>query len=96
MSKLSAEGREWTGLSYPDGRNVTYTYDEAIRLSSLNDGNGTITYGYDEAGRLSRAGWRHPTHTIWRGVFVICTAAAHMVVYVFMFGGVFFGDRAHS
>lgn len=45
---------ERTGLVYPDGRKVTYTYDSELRLSGLEDGNGTITYGYDEAGRLAR------------------------------------------
>ncbi|MDE6949627.1 MAG: hypothetical protein K2P64_01710 [Lachnospiraceae bacterium] len=43
-----------TGLVYPDGRKVTYRYDSELRLSDLEDGNGTITYGYDNAGRLAR------------------------------------------
>ena len=32
---------------------MTYSYDSELRLSGLEDGNGTITYGYDEAGRLA-------------------------------------------
>jgi len=44
---------ERTGLVYPDGRKVSYEYDEWSRLSHLIDGNREIQYHYREDGRLS-------------------------------------------
>lgn len=44
---------ERTGLVYPDGRKVSYEYDEWSRLSRLIDGNREIQYHYREDGRLS-------------------------------------------
>ena len=41
-------------IAYADGRKAEYFYDEEVRLSGLDDGNGMIRYCYDEAGRLSR------------------------------------------
>ncbi|WP_027209395.1 RHS repeat-associated core domain-containing protein [Butyrivibrio hungatei] len=44
---------ERTKLTYPDGREVTYNYDEKLQLSSII-GNGEETrYTYDDLGRLS-------------------------------------------
>ncbi|SFU88179.1 RHS repeat-associated core domain-containing protein, partial [Butyrivibrio sp. M55] len=44
---------ERTKLVYPDGREVTYNYDEKLQLSSII-GNGEETrYTYDDLGRLS-------------------------------------------
>ncbi len=45
---------ERTKLVYPDGRKVTYNYDEKLQLSCII-GNGEETrYTYDELGRLSQ------------------------------------------
>ena len=45
---------EKTKLTYPDGREVSYNYDEKLQLSSII-GNGEETrYTYDELGRLSQ------------------------------------------
>ncbi len=44
---------ERIGLVYPDGRKVSYEYDEWSRLSRLIDGNREIQYHYREDGRLS-------------------------------------------
>lgn len=43
---------ERTSIRYPDGRTVNYAYDEALRLSSLKDGETDIRYEYDSFGQL--------------------------------------------
>ncbi|WP_235839266.1 DUF6531 domain-containing protein [Clostridium sp. Marseille-P2415] len=51
-------GYEWskigerTGIVYPDGRKVSYEYDELSRLSRLIYEGEDITYHYDKEGRL--------------------------------------------
>jgi len=37
---------------YPDGKKASYSYDEAVRLRQLTDGDITATYAYDGNGRL--------------------------------------------
>jgi len=44
---------ERTGITYPDGKAVTYRYDESLRLKTLVDGDNTIEYTYDAGSRLS-------------------------------------------
>lgn len=41
-----------TGIRYPDGKTVSYHYDEMLRLTSLRDENGIISYSYNENGNL--------------------------------------------
>lgn len=45
---------ERTSITYPDGNTVNYIYDEYVRLSQLQDGNGVVNYSYDELSRLTR------------------------------------------
>lgn len=42
---------ERRSIVYPNGNAVFYQYDEALRLSQIQDGDRTINYRYDEAGR---------------------------------------------
>jgi RHS repeat-associated protein len=44
---------ERKSLTYPDGRTVSYEYDELVRLSRLTDGEREIRYSYNENGYLS-------------------------------------------
>lgn len=44
---------ERKALTYPDGRTVSYEYDELVRLSRLTDGEREIRYSYNENGYLS-------------------------------------------
>ena len=52
-------GYEWskigerTGIVYPDGRKVSYEYDELSRLSRLIYDGQEITYHYDKGGHLT-------------------------------------------
>lgn len=43
---------ERTAIRYPDGRQVTYHYDEALRLQTLVDGENQIHYRYNQNSRL--------------------------------------------
>ncbi len=51
-------GYEWGSmgerrrLTYPDGREALYGYNEKGQLSSLSTGRGAITYTYDQLGHL--------------------------------------------
>lgn len=45
---------ERKALTYPDGRTVSYEYDELIRLIRLTEGEREIYYSYDENGYLSK------------------------------------------
>lgn len=45
-------GNERLRLTYPDGREAAYGYNEKGQLTSLATPNGTITYTYDPMGRL--------------------------------------------
>ncbi len=40
-------------ITYPDGRRVSYEYDERSRLSRLSDGEQEVRYAYDQEGRLT-------------------------------------------
>lgn len=44
---------ERRSMTYPDGKIVYYGYDEALRLTSLKDGEQILTYGYDQNSRLA-------------------------------------------
>ena len=50
---LYGAGGELLETAYPDGKKASYSYDFALRLRQLTDGEGTITYGYDDNSRLS-------------------------------------------
>ncbi len=39
-------------LTYPDGQETTYTYNEKGQLTTLTAPGGTITYAYNPLGRL--------------------------------------------
>ena len=41
-----------TEMTYPNGRNVKYSYDECLRLSHLADGIHNISYRYNNKGML--------------------------------------------
>ncbi|WP_026654100.1 DUF6531 domain-containing protein [Butyrivibrio sp. AE3003] len=43
---------ERTKLTYPDGRVVSYNYDDKLQLSSVIGNGEETTYAYDEIGRL--------------------------------------------
>lgn len=43
---------EKTKLTYPDGRVVSYNYDDKLQLSSIIGNGEKTTYAYDEIGRL--------------------------------------------
>jgi RHS repeat-associated protein len=43
---------ERTKLTYPDGRAVSYKYDDKLQLSSVIGNGEETTYAYDEIGRL--------------------------------------------
>ncbi|WP_026667894.1 RHS repeat-associated core domain-containing protein, partial [Butyrivibrio sp. AE2005] len=43
---------ERTKLTYPDGREVIYNYDDRLQLSSVIGNGEETTYAYDEIGRL--------------------------------------------
>ena len=40
-------------ITYPDGRSVSYEYDERSRLTRLSDGEQEVRYAYDPEGRLT-------------------------------------------
>ena len=44
---------EREAVIYPDGTEVTYRYDELLRLSSLKSGSREASYRYDAMGRLA-------------------------------------------
>ena len=54
---------EQTEIKYPNGRTVTYSYDEALRLAKVNDGEQDITYQYDELSRLTSKNFGDTTKT---------------------------------
>ncbi|MGL5437592.1 MAG: RHS repeat-associated core domain-containing protein [Lachnospiraceae bacterium] len=41
-----------SSMVYPDGRSVTYTYDNCLRLSELSDSKNNIRYQYEKGGLL--------------------------------------------
>ncbi len=45
---------EKTKLTYPDGREAIYNYDDKLQLSSIIGNGEKTTYTYDEIGRLSQ------------------------------------------
>ena len=56
---------ERTGITYPDGRTVSYGYDEQVRLSEMREGDRVITYGYDAFGRLSEKKFPNGTESAY-------------------------------
>jgi RHS repeat-associated protein len=47
---------QWTRITYPDGKTVTYTYEPDGRMKTVTDWLGKQTvYNYDSAGRLDTA-----------------------------------------
>ena len=43
---------ERRSLTYPDGKTVTYDYDDLLRLSEVNDGKNVVTYQYNSQSKL--------------------------------------------
>jgi YD repeat-containing protein len=43
-----------TSRTYPDGRTITATFNDAGETATVNDGNGAVTYTYDPAGNLNQ------------------------------------------
>ena len=43
-----------TGITYPDGKEVRYQYDELLRLGKVIDGEREVNYFYDEFSRLTQ------------------------------------------
>lgn len=41
-------------MQYPGGKTVEFGYDACMRLTSVQDENGTLQYGYDENGKLRK------------------------------------------
>ena len=40
-------------ITYPDGKKVSYSFDDALRLAQVNDGQQEISYHYDQFSRLT-------------------------------------------
>jgi RHS repeat-associated protein len=51
---VSDPGGNVTSRTYPDGRTVTATFNDAGETATVNDGNGAVTYAYDPAGNLNQ------------------------------------------
>jgi len=45
---------ERESITYPDGKQVSYLYDDALRLTTVNDGIQDIHYNYDQFNRLTK------------------------------------------
>ena len=51
--------------TYPNGYKALYSYDGALRLSQLTDGENTVLYSYDENSRLSGKQFSNGMHTLY-------------------------------
>ena len=52
-------------IIYPDGKQVTYQYDQALRLTEVNDGVSYTKYTYDDDSRLSEKIFQNGTKSIY-------------------------------
>lgn len=52
-------------ITYPDGYQVTYDYDEALRVTKVTDGTVTARYAYDPHGRLKEKTVGDRLHTLY-------------------------------
>ena len=54
---------ERTSVTYPDGKQVCYSFDDFLRLTKVNDGQQEINYAYDELNRLTSKQFGDNTRT---------------------------------
>ena len=64
-------GYEWGALNekraitYPDGRKVSYEYDQLLRLTKVDDGVNPVEYLYNEEGNLIQKAFLNGTKTTY-------------------------------
>lgn len=56
---------ERKSMSYPDGKRVSYDYNEKGQLSQLADENGAVRYAYDDHARLKQKLYPNGTSAIY-------------------------------
>lgn len=52
-------------MQYPGGRKITYGYDNALHLTSVQDGNDMLQYHYDEYGKMIEKLWPNGVRTCY-------------------------------
>lgn len=55
-----------TGIIYPEGKHVSYAYDEWLRLTEVTDGTSKASYHYDAYSRLSEKSFSDGTKTAYQ------------------------------
>jgi len=66
VSYVYNEAGQRTGISYPCGKNIAYSYDNLLRLIEVTDGNSSVHYRYDELSRLTAKVFSDGTKTEYR------------------------------
>ena len=55
---------ERKSLQYPDGRKVSYEYDDLLRLKAVDTGSGMVHYAYDSLGRITEKLYPNGTKSV--------------------------------